>query len=90
MELLSKFAVDEGQLQQLHLPTLVIAGQADLLLPSVTEAEYLAKQLPTAEMLVLADSGHACLLEKTMESSYHFASVSHVFIQSCPCLLAQN
>lgn len=67
MELLRKFAVDENQLQQLQLPTLVIAGQADLLLPSVTEAEYLAKKLPTAEMLVLADSGHACLLEKKMD-----------------------
>ncbi len=67
MELLRQFDVDQSQLQQLKLPTLVIAGQADLLLPSVAEAQHLAQKLPRAEMLVLADSGHACLLEKNMD-----------------------
>ncbi|MGB3405657.1 MAG: alpha/beta hydrolase [Microcoleaceae cyanobacterium] len=67
MELLRRFDVNENQLKQIKLPTLLIAGQADLLLPSVAEAEHLAKKLPLAEMLVLADSGHACLLEKKMD-----------------------
>jgi pimeloyl-ACP methyl ester carboxylesterase len=66
MELLRRFDVNEDQLKQIKLPTLVIAGQADLLLPSVAEAQHLAKKLPLAEMLVLANSGHACLLEKKM------------------------
>lgn len=81
MELLRQFAVEENQLQQIKLPTLVIAGQADLLLPSVAEAEHLAKKLPSAEMLVLADSGHACLLEKKMDL--------HDILQIYPTSLAQ-
>ncbi len=66
MELLRQFKLKPQQLQQIHSPTLVMASKADLLLPSVAEAEYLSQQLPQAKMLVLPESGHACLLEKKM------------------------
>jgi pimeloyl-ACP methyl ester carboxylesterase len=42
----------------------LLAGAADRLLPSLSEAEHLVKVLPNAEMVVLPHSGHACLLER--------------------------
>lgn len=58
------FEVDETQLRHLTQPVLLIAGDADRLLPSVMEVQRLANWLPNAEIVVLPDSGHTCLLEK--------------------------
>lgn len=63
ISLLSEFGVDEIQLRRLTQPVLVIAGATDRLLPSVSEAERLVNCLPDAKMIVLPNSGHACLLE---------------------------
>ena len=63
ISLLSEFDVDEAQLKRLRQPVLVIAGAADQLLPSVQEAERLVNDLPDAKMIILPNSGHACLLE---------------------------
>ncbi len=63
ISLVSEFDVDETQLRRLTQPFLVIAGAADQLLPSVQEAERLVNCLPDAKMVILPDSGHACLLE---------------------------
>jgi len=63
LELLRSFHVEPRQLRQLGLPAVVIASGSDRLLPSVTEAQFLTRELPDAEMVVLPDSGHACLLE---------------------------
>lgn len=65
--MLRKFNVTEQQLQTIQQRTLVIASGADRLLPSVAEAKLLTKRLPQAEMVVLADSGHACLLESQVD-----------------------
>jgi pimeloyl-ACP methyl ester carboxylesterase len=64
ISLLRNFHVDDKQLRTLTQPILIIAGADDRLLPSVTEAERLVNTLPNAKMVVLPDSGHACLLEK--------------------------
>ncbi|NET54812.1 MAG: alpha/beta hydrolase [Symploca sp. SIO2E6] len=64
ISLVSNFDVDETQLRCLQQSVLVIASGADQLLPSVKEAERLVNCLPNAKMLVLPQSGHACLLEK--------------------------
>ena len=50
-------------MRSLNIPTLVVAGAADGLLPSVEEAQKLTNLLPHAKMTVLPQSGHACLLE---------------------------
>ena len=64
LSLLKEFDIKDNQLRWITQPTLVIAGGSDRLLPSVAEAQRLVRNLPHAEMVVLPDSGHACLLEK--------------------------
>lgn len=63
LSLLRDFKVTDEQLRSLNIPSLIVAGAADGLLPSVKEARKLAKFLPQAKMTILPQSGHACLLE---------------------------
>ncbi len=64
LELLSRFALAESALRQLHQPTLLVGGAGDRLLPSVAEVRRLASKLPRARVAILPESGHACLLER--------------------------
>ncbi|MGL5943305.1 MAG: alpha/beta fold hydrolase [Waterburya sp.] len=63
LSLLRDFKVADQQLRNLTIPTLIIAGGSDSLLPSVQEAKKLVNLMPNAQMTVLPLSGHACLLE---------------------------
>lgn len=63
LSLVRDFDVDDTQLHQLAQPVLLVVSAHDRLLPSMTEARRLAKTLPNATMVVLPNSGHACLLE---------------------------
>ena len=63
LSLLRDFKISEEQLRSLNIPSLIIAGAADDLLPSVAEAKKLASLLPQAQTKVLPYSGHACLIE---------------------------
>ena len=63
LSLLRDFKVTKEQLRSLNMPSLIIAGAADGLLPSVQEAQKLTRFLPKAKSIVLPQSGHACLLE---------------------------
>ena len=63
LSLLRDFRVSDEELRGLNIPSLIVAGAADGLLPSVEEAQKLAKLLPQGKMTVLPQSGHACLLE---------------------------
>ncbi len=62
--LLNDFNLDEIPLHQIPQPVLIMASEADRLLPSVTEADRLVRYLPNARKILLPDSGHACLLER--------------------------
>ncbi|MBE9005502.1 alpha/beta fold hydrolase [Fortiea sp. LEGE XX443] len=64
LSLLRQFEIDENQLRRLTQPVLLIAGGSDRLLPSVSEVKRIAGILPNSQVLVLPNSGHACLLEK--------------------------
>lgn len=64
LSLLRDFEVSPAELRGITVPTLILAGGADRLLPSVEEARRLTAVLSDAKMTVLPDSGHACLLEK--------------------------
>lgn len=64
LSLLRDFALSERSLRRLTQPVLILAGARDRLLPSVEEARRLVSILPRAQMVVLPESGHACLLEK--------------------------
>ena len=66
ISLLREFYIDEYKLSQLTQPVLLIAGANDRLLPSTAEALRLADIFPNAKILVLPESGHACLLEKNI------------------------
>lgn len=63
LSLLKDFQVLDEELRSLDIPSLIIAGAADALLPSVKEAQKLTNLLPQGQMTVLPKSGHACLLE---------------------------
>jgi len=64
LSLVREFDVDESQLRRIAQPVLVIASAFDRLLPSLAEARGLVKILPNAQLVVLPNSGHACLLEQ--------------------------
>ena len=66
MSMLQAFELDRLSLDKLACPVLAIASGADRLLPSVADAKYLLGKLPQGELVVLPDSGHACLLERDM------------------------
>jgi len=67
LALVRSFNVNENELRASEQPTLVIASGADRLLPSIAEGKLLVKVIPNAEMLMLANSGHACLLETDVD-----------------------
>lgn len=69
LSLLRDFKILDQELRSLKIPSLILAGTADGLLPSVAEAEKLANLLPQGKMLVLPHSGHACLLETDINLS---------------------
>lgn len=60
---LSEFRIDDAPLHCFTHPVLLIASQADRLLPSVAEAQRLSKIFPAAQVVVLPHSGHTCLVE---------------------------
>ncbi|MBB6455319.1 pimeloyl-ACP methyl ester carboxylesterase [Salirhabdus euzebyi] len=45
------------QLKNIHVPTLIVHGQNDALVPVVT-AEQIATEIPGAELVVIPDAGH--------------------------------
>ncbi|MEM9567864.1 MAG: alpha/beta hydrolase [Cyanobacteria bacterium P01_E01_bin.34] len=78
LELLKQFDVSARPLEQFTCPVLVLAGQRDRLLPSESEARRLVTRLSAAELKLLPNSGHACLLERDMDLA-HMLQSSSVF-----------
>ncbi len=64
LSLLRDFRTNVDNLRLLQQPILLVAGAVDQLLPSVKEAEHLASNLPNGQVMILPESGHACLLEQ--------------------------
>lgn len=67
ISLLRDFHIDEAVLHHITQPALVVASGQDCLLPSVPEAERLVAHLPNAQLHVLPNSGHACLIESNVD-----------------------
>ena len=67
LELMRSFQVKKNQLKNFPKSTLIIASAADRLLPSIPQAKFLVKYLPKAQMVILPNSGHACLLEADVD-----------------------
>lgn len=63
MSLLAQFQVPVEQLRQVSAPTLILASAKDRLLPSLAEAFRLKGVFQKAQVVILPESGHTCLLE---------------------------
>lgn len=61
LQLIAQFDV-EDRLSEIQAPTLFIAAERDLLIPSVREAHAMAARIPNATVKVINGAGHACLL----------------------------
>jgi pimeloyl-ACP methyl ester carboxylesterase len=63
LSLLEQFDLKTLDLYRIKQPTLIIAGEHDRLLPSVSESDRLSQKLMNSQTIVLPKSSHACLLE---------------------------
>ncbi len=52
----------EDRLSEIRIPVLFIAGERDLLIPSVREARTMASRMPNATIKIIKGAGHACLM----------------------------
>lgn len=52
----------EDRLLEIQAPALFIAGDRDLLVPSVKEAQAMAARMPNATVRIIKGAGHACLM----------------------------
>ena len=61
------------QLPTIHVPTLVVAGSHDKMMP-LSNSQLLVEKMPNAHLAVIEDTGHFMMIEKT-------ASVTRVMIE---------
>lgn len=87
MALLRDFELSQTVLQRISQPTLVVASARDRLLPSLEEAQYLIQSLPDAKLVVLPESGHACLMEA--EVNLYKILKAHHFLYDAALVLAK-
>lgn len=83
LALMRDFSVDEAWLRQVDCPVLLIGAQADRILPSVVEAYRLARIFPRSQVVILPHSGHACLVENSVNldkimRAHHFMPASAI------------
>jgi pimeloyl-ACP methyl ester carboxylesterase len=69
LALLRQFRLEDLPLNLVRQPVLILASESDRLLPSPCEAKRLARFLPNTKIVLLPDSGHACLLEDQLNLS---------------------
>ena len=69
LALLRQFRLEDLPLDRVRQPVLILASEADRLLPSQHEAKRLACFLPDTTIVQLPDSGHVCLLENQLNLS---------------------
>jgi len=61
LEILWSYDIRE-RLREIEAPVLFLAGDRDLLVPSVEEARYMAARVPNATLRILEGYGHICLI----------------------------
>jgi pimeloyl-ACP methyl ester carboxylesterase len=64
LKLLREFELNMVLPDLIDVPTLLLAGEMDRLLPSTLEVQIIQRQLPRSKTILLPYSGHACLLEQ--------------------------
>lgn len=55
------------RLRELGVPTLFLAAEQDHLVPSVSQARYMAERVPHSSVRVLAGQGHICLIAPDLD-----------------------
>lgn len=65
--MLHRFQVQPEQLEEIVVPTALLASQRDRLFPSDREALLLQESLPNSKVHFLPKSGHVCLLEDEVD-----------------------
>jgi pimeloyl-ACP methyl ester carboxylesterase len=55
------------RLHELRMPTLFLAAERDHLVPSVTQARFMAARVPNAQVRVLDGHGHICLIAPDLD-----------------------
>ena len=85
LQLISELDLDD-RLSEIEAPTLIIAGEKDLLIRSVREARLMAARMPNATVKVVKGAGHACLLGSRVNlarilADWSFATVSKAMPQ---------
>jgi len=61
LQLIAEFDI-EDRLPEIKTPTLFIAGDRDLLIPSARQARAMAERMANATVKIIRGAGHACLL----------------------------
>lgn len=61
LQLIEKLNV-VSRLSEIRIPSLFVAGDRDLLISSVREANAMAARMPNARVRIIKGAGHACLL----------------------------
>jgi len=64
LNLMRDFSLDAARLSRVTCPVLLVGSAGDRILPSVAEAHRLSQIFPSAQMVTLPYSGHACLAER--------------------------
>ena len=70
----------EPRLSEIQAPTLFIAGDRDLLIPSVKEAYAMAARMPNARVKVIKGAGHACLMGSRVRLDKLLAESDETFL----------
>ena len=70
LEILQTYDIRE-RLGEIQVPTLLLAGDRDHLVPSVREAEFMAARMPRATIQVLRGYGHVCLINHDFNLREH-------------------
>ncbi|MDH3295213.1 MAG: alpha/beta hydrolase [Acidimicrobiia bacterium] len=70
LELLNDYDI-RGDLPQINVPALIVAGTDDRLVPSARWARYLGRHLPDVEVLLLDGYGHCCLINHDLDLDAH-------------------
>jgi 3-oxoadipate enol-lactonase len=68
LKLLQQYDV-RHRLQEIACPTLFLAAEQDHLIPSVSQARYMAARVPESTVRVLDGHGHSCLIAPSIDLS---------------------
>ncbi|MBZ5559973.1 MAG: alpha/beta hydrolase [Acidobacteriia bacterium] len=66
LKLLTRYDVRD-RLHEIQLPTLFLASELDHLVPSVSQARYMADRVPSSVMRILQGHGHICLIAPDLD-----------------------